>query len=63
MSSGDLSCPVFRHLTCERVNLEVFLGGKVSEVVDLLSLDMTVVISGVPSCISCSQNYSFLVGT
>lgn len=34
-----------------------------SEVVDLLSLDMTVVISEVPSCILCSQNYSFLVGT
>lgn len=48
---------------CERVSLEAFLGGKVSEVVDLLSLDMTVVISVVPRSVLCSQNYAFLVGT
>jgi hypothetical protein len=35
----------------------------VSEVVDLLSLDMAVVISEVPSYMLCSQNFSFLVGT
>lgn len=34
-----------------------------SEVVDLLSRDMTVVISEVPSYMLCSQNYSFLVST